>query len=173
MTQKRYTHYKDIFFIHIKSIFADIQNIVRRKSRLLLLAFSFVSMLGCRSGMKIDEVTMGVPDIRRTIAEVLGEPRRMAEGGREFISRYHDQHLGVLLNSDKSSSRYYTVVDIIGESRPYTLYVETFRETKDEEGVFELDEKDRELAQKIADEIEKRINLLLKNKNLIDDFKPF
>jgi hypothetical protein len=53
------------------------------------------------------------------------------------------------------------------------LYVETFRETKDEEGVFELDEKAPELAQKIADEIEKRINLLLKNKNLIDDFKPF
>lgn len=159
----------------MKKIFTTLFEKIRvtPQRKFIFVALISLELMSCRSGMMIRDVQMGQTEIRKAIGEVLGDPRKVANEGREFISRYHDENLAPIIGTQKVKSRFYTVVDILGDGRPYDLIVETFKESKDDYGVFVYDDKDEELAQKISEDLQKSLNHIMNNRNLIDDFKPF
>lgn len=138
-----------------------------------LLLFSFFIVTGCQTGIFIKETPAALTEIRRAVVTVLGQPKVTSENGRELISEYQDKKGHVDPALAKAKNRYYTVVTILGERRPYDIKVEVFQEVKTEDQQYEVIAEDVDLAQKLANQIETTLNESLKNRNVIDDFKAF
>jgi len=138
-----------------------------------LLLISFLIMAGCQTGIFIKETPAALTDIRKAVVTVLGQPKVTSENGRELISDYHDKKGHIDSALAKAKTRYYTVVLILGERRPYDIKVEVFQEAKTHEQQYEVIAEDLDLAQKLANQIETVLNESLKNRNVIDDFRAF
>jgi hypothetical protein len=138
-----------------------------------LLLLTFFVITGCQTGIFIKESPAALTDIRKAVVTILGQPKVTSQNGRELISDYHDKKGHVDSALAKAKNRYYTIVTILGERRPYDIKVEVFQEAKTEDFTYEVIAEDVDLAQKLANQIETALNESLKNRNVIDDFKAF
>ncbi len=142
-------------------------------AKLLGLFATILSITGCQTGIYIKDTLASMSDIRRAAVIVLGEPRHTSHSGRELTSKFHDKRGRIDEGLANAKSRYYTVVTILGDRRPYNIRVEVFQETKVEGEQYQIIGEDAQLAQKTAKKIERALNESLKNRNVIDDFRAF
>ena len=139
----------------------------------LFVLLSFLLTVGCQTGIFIKESPAALTDIRKAVAGVMGQPKVTSQNGREMISEYHDKKGHVDAGLAKAKNRFYTRITILGERRPYNIKVEVFQEARVFEQQYEVIAEDMDLAQKLANQIETRLNESLKNRNVIDDFRAF
>lgn len=139
----------------------------------LLLLLGFLLTASCQTGIFIKESPAALTDIRKAVAAVMGQPKVTSQNGRELITEYHDKKGQVDTGLAKAKNRYYTRVTILGERRPYNIKVEVFHEARVYDQQYEIIAEDMDLAQKLANQIETRLNESLKNRNVIDDFRAF
>lgn len=142
------------------------------------LAFFFVLsasiiMSGCRTGIILRETPLGVSESRIAIVTVIGEPRQLTPDGRELFSKFYDKKGNLISRLEMANERFYTLVSILGDRRPYDIQVEVVIEHRGEDGKFTFAEKDDAKARLIAEKIKKALNQSLGNRNVIDDFRSF
>lgn len=141
--------------------------------KLLGILTFLLTLSACQTGVFIRESPAAMTDIRKATVTVLGEPRSISYDGREITSKFHDKRGRVDDSLAKAKTRYYTLVTIRGERRPYNIQVEVFQEAKIDAKTYQIIGEDQELAKKTAAKIEQSLNESLKNRNVIDDFKAF
>lgn len=137
-----------------------------------ILSF-LLTLAGCQTGVFIKDSPAALTDIRKAVVVVLGEPRNTSQTGRELTSRFHDRRGRVDNSLEKAKVRYYTLVSILGDRRPYNIKVEVFQEAKVDPMTYQIIGEDQDLAKKTAAKIEEVLNESLKNRNVIDDFRAF
>jgi hypothetical protein len=144
------------------------------KYLLATLFFSFSLLLSsCRTGVVLKETPLSISETRVAVVTVIGEPRVVSPNGRELYSKYYDRKGNAIERLELAKERDYTLVTILGDRRPYDIQVEVMIEERDEDGIFQLVDKDDERAGPIADKIKKAINQSLGSRNIIDDFRSF
>lgn len=141
-----------------------------------LLFFSTVFLfLSCQTpGYFIPDTELQLPEIRKAVNAVIGNPRFVSTNGRELISEFHDGKFQPYDETGKSKLRYQTKVVILGPRRPYEINVLVSQEQ------FEIQTKayvlrgiDEGLSRKRAILIKKALNLSLDKKTGFDGDKPF
>ncbi|MBX3041203.1 MAG: hypothetical protein KF789_10910 [Bdellovibrionaceae bacterium] len=142
----------------------------------LFKAFFAVSMIYLTScqhgGAKITETPMGLTEIRRVVYSLMGDPRVVSAGGYEMDSKYHDEKTKPLDRPAEAKERYFTRVTILGDRRPYDLWIQVFAEVRTADG-FESVGQDDLLAEDFADRLKKALHESRDKRNVIDDFKAF
>ena len=98
-----------------------------------IFTFLTLSILGCRTGVIIEESNIPVSENRRAIVAAIGEPRTISQNGREISSHFHDSNFKYLEMTPKLKRRYYTKVIVLGARRPYDVSVQVRIEERDPE----------------------------------------
>ena len=104
---------------------------------------------------------------------VIGEPRTLSENGREMISQFYDKKNRPIEKMDMAKERYYTHVVILGDRRPYDVQVQVLVEGRNEDGGFDVIDRDDDRAGLIAEKIRQALNQSRDTRNVIDDFRSF
>lgn len=139
----------------------------------LLSVLAAILMSGCRTGVILKETPLGLSETRKAVVSVIGEPRLLSPDGRELFSKYYDKKNNLIGRLEMASERYYTLVSILGDRRPYDIQVEVIVEDRGEDGKFYFADKFDDKAKPIAEKIKRALNQSLGNRNVIDDFRSF
>ncbi|MEK2643708.1 hypothetical protein [Bdellovibrio sp. BCCA] len=138
------------------------------------LLASTLLLSSCRTGgVIIRETPLNVSETRRAVMAVIGEPRSVSQNGREILSQFYDKKNKVIEKMDMARERYYTHVTVLGDRRPYDVQVEVLVEGRNEEGGFDLLDRDDDRAGVIAEKIRQSLNQSRDTRNVIDDFRSF
>lgn len=133
-----------------------------------------MTFLGCRTdGIIVRETPLSISETRKAIVTVIGEPRAVSGNGRELYSKYYDKKGQPIERMELAKERFASHVIILGDRRPYDIEVEVLVEERDEDGRFQVVEKDEDMAHPLADKIKKTLYQSLDSRNLIDDFRSF
>ena len=145
-------------------------------TRTFRLIFLWIALLlsGCQTGgVFLRETPLSLSETRRVITIAIGEPRGVSQNGREILSKYYDRKNKALEKMDMVRERYYTMVTVLGDRRPYDVQVQVLVEGRTPEGGFEQVERDDDRAAVIAEKIRIALNQSRDNRNVIDDFRSF
>lgn len=133
-----------------------------------------IALMACQtSGVVLHDTPLNISETRRAIVMVTGQPRSTSENGREMNSKFYDRKGNPEDVAKLGRERLYTHTTILGDRRPYDIEVEVVVEIKDQDGVYQVVEKDQGRAEKIAAQIKKALVQSRDNRNIIDDFRPF
>ncbi|MGE5086378.1 MAG: hypothetical protein ACM3MG_08780 [Bacillota bacterium] len=145
------------------------------KNSFLLFFFSLSILLsGCQTtGVVLRETPLGISETRRVVVSVIGETRGISENGRELYSKYYDKKGKNIEKMDMAKERYFTQVIVLGDRRPYDVQVEVLIEARDQDGHWELVDRNDDKAAVVADKIRKALNQSRDSRNVIDDFRSF
>nr|BFD57939.1 hypothetical protein CKG001_00460 [Bdellovibrio sp. CKG001]BFD61366.1 hypothetical protein BdHM001_00470 [Bdellovibrio sp. HM001]BFD65024.1 hypothetical protein HAGR004_00460 [Bdellovibrio sp. HAGR004] len=144
------------------------------KLSLLFVFLMTVLLSSCRTGgVILRETPLNLSETRRVVMSVIGEPRTVSQNGREMTSRYYDKKGSNIEKMDMAKERYYTHVTILGDRRPYDVQVQVLVEGRNEEGGFDLLDRDDDRAAPIAEKLRQTLNQSRDSRNVIDDFRSF
>ncbi|NUN04311.1 MAG: hypothetical protein HUU57_01000 [Bdellovibrio sp.] len=139
-----------------------------------LFLCALVLLSGCQTGgVLLRETPLSLSETRRVITIVIGEPRDLSQNGREIYSKYYDRRNNRLEKMDMVRERYYTLVTVLGDRRPYDVQVQVLVERRTPEGGWEQVERDDDRAAVLAEKIRVTLNQSRDNRNVIDDFRSF
>ncbi len=157
-----------------------------------LRIFCLLTLLSvsCTTGQKIEDLNYSLIDLQKGISAVVPKGIGMiSENRRVFTSKYFDPNSieGVRRKSNASlygRERGSVVMTILGDSRPYVIDVDVIIEedTSGEEskknddfieGKFVVLEHDERLAKYFRNRLANYLARLERNKNIIDDMRPF
>ncbi len=128
---------------------------------------------GCRTGVILKDTPLGISETRRTVVTVFGEPRSVSPNGRELYSKYYDKKGVPIERVELVKERFYTLVTILGDRRPYDIQVEVIQEERDDDGIFQVSDRDEAKAAPLAEKLKKALHQSLDSRNIIDDFRSF
>jgi hypothetical protein len=138
------------------------------------LLLSLLIFVGCQTDrVFLRETPLNISETRRAVASVMGQPRATSENGREMLSKYYDRKGNSEDQLKNARERLSTRVTILGDRRPYDIQIEVVVEIRNREGVFQVVEKDKGRAEKIALDVQKALVQSRDNRNVIDDFRPY
>ncbi|WP_246845202.1 hypothetical protein [Bdellovibrio sp. NC01] len=124
-------------------------------------------------GVVLRETPLNISETRKVIVSVIGEPRSISQNGRELFSQYYDKKGKNIEKMDMAKERYSTHVLVLGDRRPYDVQVEVLIEDRNDDGGFDVTDRDDDKAATIAEKIKKALALSRDNRNIIDDFRSF
>lgn len=132
---------------------------------------------GCESGegVRLADQAYGLNDIRAVIAEMCGgKLRQVNPSNREMESPYYSRKKDdINFDAATAKERLATRFQILGDRRPYQIYVQVNVEKRVGRNSYELVGEDPKLSEKTAQELEKLLHESLGKRNMIDDFRPF
>lgn len=141
--------------------------------RLCFLA-TIAFLTGCRTGgVILRETPSSLTETRRVVAGIIGEPRDVSRNGREMISHYFDKKNKRIEKPDNVKERYFAMITILGDRRPYDIQVEVFVETREDDNEFSSPDRDDDRAAVMAEKIRQSLNQSRDTRNVIDDFRSF
>lgn len=143
------------------------------KNFFFLIILSSFLLLGCQTGVFINDSPGAMTDIRKAFVAVMGEPQDTNYNGRELTSKFHDKRGRHDEALAKAKARYFTKMSILGDRRPYKIKIEVFHEVRYSPQQYEIVGEDLDLAEIMAKKIEETLNQSLKGRNVIDDFRAF
>lgn len=144
------------------------------KLSLLFVFLATVLLSSCRTGgVVLRETPLNLSETRRVVMSVIGEPRSVSQNGREMTSRYYDKKGSNIEKMDMAKERFYTHVTILGDRRPYDVQVQVLVEGRNEDGSFDLRDRDDDRAAPIAEKLRQALNQSRDSRNVIDDFRSF
>lgn len=140
---------------------------------LFLIGITFL-LSSCRTGgVILRETPLNVSETRRAVVSVIGEPRSVSTNGREIFSHYLDKKDKKIEKMDMIRERHFAHVTILGDRRPYDVQVEVIIEGRNEDGGFDIIDRNDEKASVIAEKIRQALNQSRDSRNVIDDFRSF
>ncbi len=142
-------------------------------ARLCFLAIILL-LAGCRTGgVILRETPSSLSETRRVVVGIIGEPRDMSRNGRELISHYFDKKNKRIEKPDSVQERYFAMITILGDRRPYDVQVEVFVQTREDGEEFSSPDRDDDRAATMAEKIRQSLNQSRDTRNVIDDFRSF
>lgn len=146
---------------------------MKRLGSLLTLS-CILALAGCRSdGVFVKETPMNLSETRKAIVAAIGEPRLVSKNGRELYSECYNKKEQPIERMESAKERFSSHISILGDRRPYDLEVEVLVEERDDDGHFQVVDKDDSMAAPLAEKIKKELYQSLDERNLIDDFRSF
>lgn len=147
-------------------------------------------MLGCTTAQTINDLNYSLVDIQKGISATVPKGiGKISENRRTFTSKYFDPES---IDADRTSERSedvfreraVVVTTILGDRRPYNVEIAVIIEEDTSgaemkknddfiEGKFLVSGQDKGLAKYFRDRLANYLARLERNKNLIDDFRPF
>ena len=138
----------------------------------LLIFLSFI-FSGCVStGYLIKEQNLSLGDIKKSVASVIGDPRKVSENQRTYLSQYFSRNPNPKFDPEKSFERAYAKVVVLGERRPYDVELEVVVEQKESSRYVEVGN-DMLEAKKLGKILKTKLNQGREDRNVIDDFRAF
>ncbi|UOF00350.1 hypothetical protein [Bdellovibrio reynosensis] len=138
------------------------------------LFLSTVLLSSCTTGgVILRETPLSVSETRRVIVGVIGEPRSISQNGREIVSQFYDKKNKSIEKMDMAKERFYSHLTILGDRRPYDVQVEVLVEGRNEDGGFDLVDRDDDKAGILAERLRQALNQSRDTRNVIDDFRSF
>lgn len=141
--------------------------------KLIFLNLLFIFILGCGGSANIRDSDVSLSETRKALVKLYGEPRGLSQNGREFITQYMDKKGRVLESAKKAKERRFAHIKILGERRPYDIYVDVTIQVQVEGTAYDNVDEDEDLADVLADDIKKELLKSLENRNIIDDFNAY
>lgn len=102
-----------------------------------------------------------------------GGIRGKSQNGREIVSKYHPPKGDAYASATTMKERAYSKLTILGDRRPYVLWLQYIIEERDENGNYQVVERDLDKAKAILREIHTYLVTRPDRDNFIDDFRPF
>ncbi len=136
-----------------------------------ILSFNLL-LLGCASGELIKNVNRPLRMLQDVASQTApGGVRHVSTNQRVFTSKYFPPQGAWSKDAENESERAFAQIFILGDRRPYTVEVRAFVETK--EGGDYRQTRAPELAQRVAQRYQSLLANRRKDRDLIDDFRPF
>ena len=145
-------------------------------------------LTSCTSIQTIRDLNYSLVDIEKGISATVPKGvGKISENRRVFTSKYFDPESFEMERSTQQNDlreRASVIVTVLGDRRPYSVEIEVLIEKdtseveikKDDdfiEGKFSKSGKDKGLAKYFRERLANYLARLERNKNLIDDFRPF
>ncbi len=122
--------------------------------------------------MTIPDIDKSLVDLQRIAEESLPVGRRsVSRNAREFYSEYFVEKDGKFESYEKGDTRYYAIIRVLGDRRPYDMDVDVVEEHKHSR--FQKVGSDERLARVIKRRVQKTLYERREDRNIIDDFRPF
>ncbi len=148
---------------------------VRRLFSKFIFIVSLAGLLSscATSGVQMKDINQPVKLLQSAIYNALpnGKPK-VDKTKRRFVSQPYLVKGGLFIPISNSRIYYVSNVEILGDRRPYTIYIESLRMIRDG-NQFAVSGKDKVLSQTVANAIQKELTKRLKNTDIIDDFRVF
>jgi len=138
----------------------------------ILLISAFYLSACQHDGVLISETPMSMVELKRIIISVIDEPRVTSTNGHELTSNYFDKKGKMIERPAEARERFYTIVNVLGDRRPYDIQVRVYVEVRTPEG-YDTVGQDDAFAEVWADKIRKALHESREKRNFIDDFKAF
>ena len=91
---------------------------------------------------------------------------------RKFISKPFLAKAGLFIPVSNSRIHYVSHIEILGDRRPYTIYIESFKMVRNAKR-FVVTGQDKSISEQVAKAIQYELSKRLKNTDIIDDFRAF
>jgi hypothetical protein len=148
-----------------------------RRKLISLLGIGFLTLFlgGCaNNGVTTDDINVPIGDLQKLIAEAIPvKIKTSSTSGREFKSNYFIQKKGEFEEFDGGPMRSQVEVEILGDRRPYSVFVRVPVEKRSAEGHYKVIKYDDGTARVIIRRIQKALHERRDNRNIIDDFRAF
>ncbi len=136
-------------------------------SGIALLVSSCIS-----NAYRIKEQNLSLGDIKKSVASVIGEPRKTSENQRTYVSQYFSRTPNPKFDPEKSTERAYAKVVVLGDRRPYDVELDVIVEQRDGNRYVEVGT-DLSEAKKLGKDLRSKLNQSREDRNVIDDFRAF
>lgn len=138
-----------------------------------LICLLYFGLVACAGGAgRVSDQNRSLSDIKKVIVAVIGEPRAIISEQRVYISQFYGRKSDKNFDPQKSKIRQYTRISISGDRRPYDVDIDVIVEEKDGRIYEEIGTDDKE-ALAIAQEIKRKLNQGLEDRNIIDHYRVF
>lgn len=130
-------------------------------------------LMGCATGdVTLGEQNYSLGEIKQVIQSVIGDPRKLSQNQRTYLSQYFGPKNDKNFDPIKSKRRLYAKIVVLGDRRPYDIDIDVVVEEKNG-NVYEEIGLDTRKAEEFSLEIENRLSKGIENRNVIDDFRVF
>ncbi|MEI7973045.1 MAG: hypothetical protein WCH11_01620 [Bdellovibrio sp.] len=147
-------------------------NLIHRLQFIFFVAACLTFLSSCQSrGHRIEDVDRSVLDLRRVIESAMGDSVEISKNGRVFRSKTQSRS-GSGEDGGEYSERFYDVVTVLGDRRPYRILVQSMSQSRLANGysAFRYDSK---RSRDFGLVIQMKLSQSRGDKNFIDDFRPF
>ena len=141
-----------------------------KKYHLIFLGFALSACVS--TGYLIKEQNLSLGDIKKSVSSAIGDPRKVSENQRTYLSQYFSRTPNPKFDPDKSFERAYAKVVVLGERRPYDVELEVVVERREEGRYVEIGN-DMLEAKKLGKNLKIKLNQGREDRNVIDDFRAF
>ena len=142
------------------------------RSALIQLLVSSLSLSSCVSGVKVDDLSYSLEEIRAAIKVVATDFKYVDPLKRKYESIYFPKNRKKNFDPEKHSPRYYARFIIVGDRRPFTVVIDVIAQVK-EEGEWVERGSDEELSQRLAADLRKALAEGRVQRNAVDSFRAF
>lgn len=140
-----------------------------------MLFVLLVLLLGaCSTSQSIQKIDRPVTEVQK-IAErnSAGGLANVSPNGRVFKSKFFTDKKGVWETYRGEKIRYYSIIKVLGDRRPYVVEAQVFAQSKLSDKTYSRPKYSEPLSRVLIRRIEKSIYDTGLNRNIIDDFKVF
>ncbi len=143
-----------------------------RINSFILIVFFLLSSCATNE-VRIDNVEKPVAVVQAAVAKSmpLGKPK-VNKSNRKFTSKPFLYKGGKFVPASNSRVRYIAVVEVLGDRRPYSVFIEVIN-TQRVQGEFVSIGKDVNIANHLSKSIQFQLSKSLNGGNAIDDFRVF
>ena len=142
-------------------------------SQIFLALYLTLGVLGCATdSASVNEPEQSLAEIKKAIVSIMGDPRKLSENQREFTSQYFGRKPNGNFDPLKAKERLYAVMTILGARRPYDIEIHAFVEKRVGKTYVEAGE-DSVMSNKLAKELQEKLNQSRDGRNMIDGFRAF
>lgn len=138
-----------------------------------VVALLFLS-LGCSTTQSIQNLNRPLTQLQK-LAESSSPTglAKVSRNGREFRSNYFAIKKGKWEPYKGENKRYYSLIKVLGHSRPYTLEIAVFEQRQVTESRFTSTRFSEPLTRVLRRRVENSLHKSAEGMNVIDDFKVF
>lgn len=137
-----------------------------------IVGLILAALQGCVShSVAVEGLDVSLEEVHSILKSQFSKLERLGAKKILYKTPYFDHKLQALNKPDSAKTRYYALIHVAGLGRPYSVYFQVYKETRQADEW--NSEPDMDLAQKLAQDFRKRLEESRGKRNLIDAFKPF
>ena len=138
----------------------------------------FLFITGCTTGLvALHDLEYPLVDIQKSVdGSIPFGKRKVSLNGREFLSHYFLVKGDKYFRAKNAPVRYFAKVWVLGDRRPYKVEVIVYKEKRrviDQQAQYYKTGTQKEIAKRLAKDIQKTLSKRRDKRNIIDDFRVF
>ena len=142
-------------------------------SKFILFLFIFFISSCATNEVRVKDVNKPIKLIQSSVFRALpnGKPK-VDKSKRKFISKPFLSKAGIFIPVSNSRVYYIASVEILGDRRPYTIFIESLKMVKNGQQYI-MSGKSKTISGQVAKAILEELSKRLETSDMIDDFRAF